>query len=76
MATIIDFKTSGELAKKPSLDLLMKLVTQDLDKVNATILEHMQSPVHLIPQLAGHLIAAGGKRLRPLLTLGTAALCQ
>ena len=76
MATIIDFKTSGELAKKPSLDLLMKLVTKDLDKVNATILEHMQSPVHLIPQLAGHLIAAGGKRLRPMLTLGTAALCQ
>ena len=76
MATIIDFKTSEELAKKPSLDLLMKLVTQDLDKVNATILEHMQSPVHLIPQLAGHLIAAGGKRLRPMLTLGTAALCQ
>ena len=76
MATIIDFKTSGELAKKPSLDLLMKLVAKDLDKVNATILEHMQSPVHLIPQLAGHLIAAGGKRLRPMLTLGTAALCQ
>ena len=74
--SIIDFKTSGEFAKKPSLDLLMKLVTQDLDKVNATILEHMQSPVHLIPQLAGHLIAAGGKRLRPMLTLGTAALCQ
>ena len=76
MATIIDFKASGEMAKKPSLDLLMKLVSQDLDKVNATILEHMQSPVHLIPQLAGHLIAAGGKRLRPMLTLGTAALCQ
>lgn len=76
MATIVDFKASGEMAKKPSLDLLMKLVTQDLDKVNATILEHMQSPVHLIPQLAGHLIAAGGKRLRPMLTLGTAALCQ
>lgn len=76
MATIIDFQQSGELVKKPSLDLLMKLVTKDLDKVNATILEHMQSPVHLIPQLAGHLIAAGGKRLRPMLTLGTASLCQ
>ena len=76
MATIVDFQKSGELVKKPSLDLLMKLVTKDLDKVNATILEHMQSPVHLIPQLAGHLIAAGGKRLRPMLTLGTASLCQ
>ena len=40
MATIIDFKTSGELAKKPSLDLLMKLVTQDLDKVNATTVSY------------------------------------
>ena len=53
----------------------MRLVHSDLDRVNSTILEHMQSPVHLIPQLAGHLIAAGGKRLRPMLTLGAAALC-
>ncbi|MBE9606654.1 polyprenyl synthetase family protein [Acetobacteraceae bacterium H6797] len=35
----------------------------------------MQSPVALIPQLAAHLIAAGGKRLRPLLTLAAARLC-
>ena len=36
----------------------------------------MQSPVQLIPQLEGLLIAAGGKRLRPMLTLGSAALCD
>jgi octaprenyl-diphosphate synthase len=35
----------------------------------------MQSPVALIPQLAGHIIAAGGKRLRPMLTLATARMC-
>jgi octaprenyl-diphosphate synthase len=35
----------------------------------------MQSPVALIPQLAGHIIAAGGKRLRPMLTLASARLC-
>ncbi|MBV9200818.1 MAG: polyprenyl synthetase family protein, partial [Alphaproteobacteria bacterium] len=35
----------------------------------------MQSPVALIPQLAGHIIASGGKRLRPMLTLGCARLC-
>ena len=35
----------------------------------------MQSPVVLIPQLAGHIIAAGGKRLRPMLTLASAKLC-
>ncbi|RMF08479.1 MAG: polyprenyl synthetase family protein [Alphaproteobacteria bacterium] len=35
----------------------------------------MESPVALIPQLAGHLIASGGKRLRPMLTLAAAKLC-
>ncbi|NMM43150.1 polyprenyl synthetase family protein [Rhodospirillaceae bacterium KN72] len=36
----------------------------------------MKSPVALIPQLAGHLIAAGGKRLRPVMTLAAAQLCN
>ncbi|MBI1238947.1 MAG: polyprenyl synthetase family protein [Alphaproteobacteria bacterium] len=35
----------------------------------------MQSPVPLIPALAAHLVEAGGKRLRPLLTLAAARLC-
>jgi len=34
----------------------------------------MQSKVALIPELAGHLIAGGGKRMRPMLTLASAAL--
>ncbi len=34
----------------------------------------MQSRIPLIPELAGHLIAGGGKRLRPMLTLATARL--
>jgi len=37
--------------------------------VNALIVRHIDSEVPLIPQLAGYLIAAGGKRIRPLLTL-------
>ncbi|HBR68510.1 MAG TPA: farnesyltranstransferase, partial [Rhodospirillaceae bacterium] len=32
-------------------------------------MQNMQSSVPLIPQLASYLIAAGGKRIRPLLTL-------
>ncbi|MSP30827.1 MAG: polyprenyl synthetase family protein [Acetobacteraceae bacterium] len=39
------------------------------------IIARMDSPVALIPQLAAHIVAAGGKRLRPLLTLATARLC-
>ena len=52
----------------------MTLVTSDMNGVNAVILERMQSKVALIPELAGHLIAGGGKRMRPMLTLACAAL--
>ena len=62
-------------AAKPSLDVLHGLVKNDLAAVNRRIIEKMQSPVALIPQLAGHIIAAGGKRLRPMLTLAAARLC-
>ena len=70
-------KDSGgsEPAKTASIEPLMALVEEDMQAVNAVILDKMQSPVVLIPQLAGHIIAAGGKRLRPMLTLASARLC-
>src|SRR5437773_2636611 len=52
----------------------MALVAADMNGVNAVILERMQSKVALIPELAGHLIAGGGKRMRPMLTLASASL--
>src|SRR5881392_40914 len=52
----------------------MALVAADMNGVNAVILERMQSKVALIPELAGHLIAGGGKRMRPMLTLACANL--
>jgi octaprenyl-diphosphate synthase len=58
----------------PSLDAMIALVAADLNRVNAVILERMQSEVALIPELAGHLIAGGGKRMRPMLTLACAKL--
>ncbi len=61
--------------RQPSVDALRRLVASDMEKVNRAILEYMQSPVALIPQLAGHIVASGGKRLRPMLTLATAGLC-
>jgi octaprenyl-diphosphate synthase len=59
---------------EPSLEPLMQLVADDMHGVNAVILERMQSKVALIPELAGHLIAGGGKRMRPMLTLACAKL--
>lgn len=60
--------------RQPSLDPMMALVAHDMNLVNATILERMQSDIPLIPELAGHLIAGGGKRMRPMLTLASARL--
>ncbi len=59
----------------PSLASLTSLLKIQLNTVNACILEKMQSPVTLIPQIAGYLISLGGKRLRPLLTVASAELC-
>lgn len=58
-----------------AVNRLTALVADDMERVNATIIDNMQSDVALIPQLAGYLIASGGKRLRPLLTLASARLC-
>ena len=53
---------------------LRALTTRDLEAVNTEILARMQSPVDMIPEMAGHLINAGGKRIRPMLTLASARL--
>ena len=69
-ATILPLTTR----RSPSLDPLMALVASDMNGVNAVILERMQSKVALIPELAGHLIAGGGKRMRPMLTIACGTL--
>ena len=51
------------------------MLEPELLATNQAIVARMDSPVALIPQLAAHLVAAGGKRLRPLLTLAAAKLC-
>ncbi|MEO8560171.1 MAG: polyprenyl synthetase family protein, partial [Rhodospirillales bacterium] len=73
MAVVVslDEKRKG----KPSgLDGLLSIAGAELELVNQAIVERMQSQVGLIPQVAGHLVEAGGKRLRPLLTLAAARL--
>lgn len=69
---------AGDVDEPVKADALRRLASHlaaDLAATNAAIVAHMKSEVELIPQLAAHLIAAGGKRLRPLLTLAAARLC-
>ncbi len=68
-------RQSGTQAGEDALDGLLSLVRDDLEACNRAIVARMDSPVALIPQLAAHIVAAGGKRLRPLLTLASARMC-
>ena len=75
MSIVIDLDRERQERPTPSLDALTELTQDDIQKVNQAIIARMDSPVILIPQVAGHIIAAGGKRLRPMLTLASARMC-
>ncbi|TDR94366.1 polyprenyl synthetase family protein [Enterovirga rhinocerotis] len=73
MGVVLPFedKAPGTAA---GIDDLVRLVKADMARVNALILSRTGSRVTMIPEVANHLISSGGKRLRPMLTLATAAL--
>src|SRR3954449_2356213 len=68
LAVVVPFESHPSA----SVDRLVELVAADLDRVNTTILSRTGSEVTMIPEVANHLIASGGKRLRPMLTLAMA----
>jgi octaprenyl-diphosphate synthase len=57
-----------------AVDRLAALLAEDLTAVDAIIHHYMASPVGVIPNLAAYLVDAGGKRIRPLITLAAARL--
>lgn len=48
---------------------LLALVEAEMGLVEARLVQQMDSPVGRIPEVGGHLLGAGGKRLRPLLAV-------
>ena len=63
------------MTQQASIKNLLRLTENDMKSVDKHIIKNMKSDVPLIPQLAGYLISAGGKRLRPMLAVATAKLC-
>ncbi len=57
-------------------DKLKSLIHPELEEVNNLILSFVKSDVDLIPTITNHLTAAGGKRLRPILTIACAQLFE
>ena len=54
---------------------LKKLVKDKLDQVNQRIKYKLASEINLIHQITNYHLKSGGKKIRPLLTLGSAKLC-
>lgn len=59
-----------------AFDALTQALQADMQAVNVTLLAMLDSSATLIPTMARHILASGGKRLRPLLTLAAAHLCD
>jgi octaprenyl-diphosphate synthase len=72
LAVVVPFES-----RAPTLiDRLVELVSDDMARVNTTILSRTGSEVTMIPEVANHLISSGGKRLRPMLTLAMAEIAD
>jgi octaprenyl-diphosphate synthase len=75
VASVVSLTQQPEPPSRQAFDALKSLAGEDLAQVNEVILVRLHSRVPLIPELAGHIIASGGKRLRPLITLACARMC-
>ncbi|WP_439655558.1 polyprenyl synthetase family protein [Sulfitobacter aquimarinus] len=63
------------MSRKPHERLATALATE-MEAVSALITERMASEhAPRIPEVTAHLVGAGGKRVRPMLTLAAAAMC-
>jgi octaprenyl-diphosphate synthase len=67
---------SLDQVRKQPMERLSAHLAADLEAVNAMIRARMASEnAPRIPEVTAHLIEAGGKRLRPVLTLAAARMC-
>ena len=58
-----------------TLEQIRELVRSDLSAVDAVVRSRLKSAVPLVDQVAEHIIAGGGKRLRPLIVVLCARAC-
>jgi len=71
---------SSASASKPSakaavVQRLQDMLASDLAATEELLLARAASPVAVIPDLSQYIVSAGGKRLRPIITLAAASAC-
>lgn len=57
------------------VDRMQIMLADDLAATEQLLIERAKSPVDVIPDLSGYIVSAGGKRLRPMITLIAAHVC-
>ena len=65
---------ANEAASAGALERLVDATRPGMERVNAMILDRARSHVELVPEIARYLIDAGGKRLRPMLTIASSLM--
>lgn len=58
-----------------SIEEIKKVLASDIEALNVSIADNLYSDVDLVREIAGYIISAGGKRLRPLLHMLVAKNC-
>lgn len=73
-AVHLDLTSPAPALRRRVVDL-WTLVESDMRKVETRLCEQMESPIGRIPEVGKHLLDAGGKRLRPLLSVLAGRAC-
>ena len=76
MVLLYKYDLENNLNNQKKFDDLQQLVINDLKKVDILIKRKIKNKINYIPKIAGHLVKAGGKRIRPTLCLACARLCN
>ena len=76
MVLLYKYDLEDNLNNQKKFDDLQQLVNNDLKKVDIIIKEKIKNKINYIPKVASHLVKAGGKRIRPMLCLACAQLCN
>lgn len=67
--------TPLKIEPQNAFQILSGLLDDDVQAVETLLEKRAASPVSVIPNLSGYIVSAGGKRLRPLITLAAAKAC-
>ena len=55
---------------------IQKIVSKNLNYVNDIIIDNIGNEIPLINDVSKHILASGGKRIRPIITLLTSSICN